>query len=64
MIKQIAPVAQTQYFPRVLNRGLAQVRQIQAKLKATGSVTLPKTGILWSSTTREPATVRISRWIE
>jgi hypothetical protein len=65
MIYQIDPVkTKTETLP-IINKGLLQVRHIQAQVKERkASDSLPDTGYLWSPFTAGPVLVPVTRWIE
>jgi len=65
MIYQVSPV-KTQTQPLApLNKGLLQVRHIQARLQdGATDAELPKTGELWSPMTTGPFTVPIVQWFD
>jgi hypothetical protein len=65
MICQADPVkAETQPLAS-LNKGLLQVRHIQARLQDGASdADLPQTGELWSPMTAGPFTVPIVQWFD
>jgi hypothetical protein len=65
MIYQISPVpTKTEQLPPI-NKGLLQVRHIQAQIKErTTPKSRPNTGYLWSPYTAGPVLVPVTRWIE
>jgi hypothetical protein len=65
MIFQIAPVKTETQPLAPLNKGLLQVRHIQARLHDTEvHPDLPKTGEIWSPITAGPFTVPILQWFD
>ena len=65
MIKQITPVPKSTGSLAGINKGLAQARHIQAKLKDRHEdADKPENGILWSPVGAGPYLVPILRWIE
>jgi hypothetical protein len=65
MICQITPVkAKTEALPTI-NKGLLQIRHIQAQIKERSATQLlPEAGYLWSTFTPGPVLVPVTRWIE
>jgi hypothetical protein len=67
MISQIAPVKNVTQSLSHLNKGLLQVRHIQARLhehERAPVADLPKTGELWSPMTAGPYLVPVVQWFD
>jgi hypothetical protein len=65
MIFQVAPIKTKTEPLAPLNKGLLQVRHIQARLHDTEThPDLPKTGELWSPMTSGPYIVPIVQWFD
>ena len=65
MINQIAPILKTTTRLTTLNKDLAKVRLIQARVKGRHTpADKPENGILWSPITAGPYMVPVLRWIE
>jgi len=65
MIYQITPIqTKTETLPTI-NKGLLQVRHIQAQIKErSAKESRPNSGYLWSPFTAGPVLVPVTRWIE